>query len=162
MRTAVQPALLRIAAIALAMAILPSIGCKRSPSPSTTAGGNTAGGGGTPGGATATGTGAVNVTGNVVTYQNVHVQLPWNVSDVAELVRISQEAATGAGLTLKNADRTLWLASDGRSIRLNGSDFGALKAGDQVVLSNDGKLTLNGIGRAAARGPATAPPATLP
>jgi hypothetical protein len=79
------------------------------------------------------------VVGNVVTYQNVHVRVPWNASDVAEVVRMSQEAATGAGLTLKGGKWSLSIASDGRSLRLNGRDCGALKEGDWVVLSDDGK-----------------------
>jgi hypothetical protein len=147
MKSAARSSLSRIVAMAIAMAVVLCIGCKRSSSSSPAAGGNTASGDGTPGGATATGSGAVNVSGNVVTYQNVHVEVPWNVSDVAELVRISQEAASGAGLTLKNGNKSLSIASDGRSIRLNGHDCGALKPGDHVVLSNDGKLRVNDVER---------------
>lgn len=152
----------RFTAIALITAMA-CAGCKRSAgSASTTSGGDaaparssTAGGDGTAGGATATGAGAVSVVGNVVTYQNVHVRVPWNASDVAEVVRMSQEAATGAGLTLKGGKWSLSVASDGRSLRLNGRDCGALKEGDWVVLSDDGKLTVNDVVRSAAQGPAT-------
>jgi hypothetical protein len=71
------------------------------------------------------------------------------------VLRISQEAAAGNDLTLKGGRWSLLIASDGRSMRLNGRDCGALKEGDSVVLANDGKLTVNGIVRSAAQGPAT-------
>jgi hypothetical protein len=149
---------LRVAIVGMLSAIA-CAGCKRSnESTSSTNGGggrSTASGDGTAGGATATGAGAVNVVGNVVTYQNVHVRVPWNASDVADVVRMSREAATGAGLTLKGGKWTILIASDGRSLKLNGRDCGELKEGDWVVLSADGKLTVNDVVRSAGSGPAT-------
>ena len=93
--------------------------------------------------ATAVSAGAVNVTGNVVTYQNVHIHVPWNAPDPTTLVKLSQDAASGAALKLTDGKNTLIVASDGHSIRLNGQACGPVKPGDTVVLTNDGKLTVN-------------------
>ncbi len=143
-------------------ALVVAMGCKRSSTtssgPSTSVVGTSAGNSGASSsdGATAVGPGAVNVTGNVVTYQNVHVEVPWNVSDVAAIVKMSQQAATGAGLRLSDGKDALVIASDGRSVQLNGQPYGAVKPGDRVVLTKDGKLTINGIPRSP-EGPATKP-----
>jgi hypothetical protein len=159
MRLPFQASVPRVLSIALMMmtTAISSAGCKRNTGAaaggdggSATSGGSKTSSDGTPGGTTATGAGAVSVTGKVVTYQNVHVEVPWDPSDVAEVVRMSQEAAAGNGLTLKREQWSLVIASDGRSMRLNGRDCGALKEGDSVVLSNDGKLTVNGVVRSAA------------
>jgi hypothetical protein len=160
MKSAARSSLPRIViAMTVAMTAILCVGCKRSTVSSPSAGGSGGGGANSASGsadvATATGSGGVNVTGNVLTYQNVHVEVPWNVADVASLVKISQEAASGAGLTLTDGKSTLSIASDGRSIRLNGHAYGELKAGDHVVLSKEGKLTVNDVERAAAPGPAT-------
>src|SRR5690242_6169786 len=89
--------------ILLSSAALVAMGCKRSSNtssgPSTSVvGSSAANSGASSDSATAVGPGAVNVTGNVVTYQNVHVEVPWNVSDVAAIVKMSQQAAAGSGL----------------------------------------------------------------
>ena len=39
-------------------------------------------------------------------------------------------------------------ASDGESLRLDSRDVGALQPGDRIVLTRDGKLTVNGTDRA--------------
>ena len=142
--------------------LLGAMGCKRSsntssgPSSSVVVGTSAGNSGASSDNATAVGPGAVNVTGNVVTYQNVHVEVPWNVSDVAAIVKMSQQAATGSGLRLTDGKDMLAIASDGRSVQLNGQPYGAVKPGDRVVLTKDGKLTINGVPRS------PEPPATKP
>jgi hypothetical protein len=75
-------------------------------------------------------------------FQNVHVQLPWNLDPVV-IIKVSPEAASGMGLKLSDGKQDLEIPSDGRSLRFNGRDFGALKPDDRVVLTSDGKLTVN-------------------
>ena len=128
----------RFVLVVLALAL--TTGCKRDTVPSSSSSAPA-------GNASATGPGAVSVNGNVVTFQNVRIEVPWDVSDVAGVVKMSQEAARGAGLKLSDGKNTLLVASDGRSIQLNGQPCGALKAGDNVQLTKEGKLIVNGIER---------------
>jgi hypothetical protein len=122
------------------------IGCKRtagsSTSTSVTAGGSSSSGGGDH--TSATGSGAVSVTGNVVTYQNVHVEVPWRNDDPVRAVRLAQDAAAGHGLKLSDGKTTLEISSDGRRLTLNGKPCGNVQEGDRVTLTADGKLLVNG------------------
>ena len=135
--------------VLVVLALVVTTDCKRDTVPSSSSSAPA-------GNASATGPGAVSVNGNVVTFQNVHIEVPWDVSDVAGVVKMSQEAASGAGLKLSGGKNTLLIASDGRSIQLNGQPFGALKAGDNVQLTSEAKLIVNGIERAPER-PSTKP-----
>ena len=98
-------------------------------------------------GGTATGSGAVVVTGHVAAYQNIHIEVPWDMNDPARTVATAQEAAAGKGLKLTDGTSTLAISSDGKTLRLNGRDYGTLHFGDHVVLSKDGKLKVNGVER---------------
>ena len=121
------------------------LGCKRESGTKTQAEGGTA----SPSGdsASATGSGAVSVVGDELTYQNVHVKVPWDVSDPVATMKAASEAAAGKGLKLSDGKTTLEISSDGKSLRLDGRDCGALQPGDRIVLTRDGKLTVNGTAR---------------
>jgi hypothetical protein len=91
----------------------------------------------------------VSVTDNVVTYQNVHITVPWDVSNPAKAIELATQAAAGKGLQLTDGKLTLEVSSDGKTLRLDGRSYGALRQGDRVVLMSDGTLTVNGVDRAA-------------
>jgi hypothetical protein len=95
----------------------------------------------------ATGSGSVSAVGNELTYQNVHVKVPWDVSDPVATVKAATEAAAGKGLKLSDGKTALEISSDGKTLRLDGRDCGPLGPGDRVVLTRDGKLTVNGADR---------------
>jgi hypothetical protein len=91
----------------------------------------------------ASGAGSVSVAGNTVNYQNLRIEVPWDMSDAANAVRIATEAAAGKGLKLSDGKDTLLIASDGRS----GQPYGQVKAGDHITLGKDHKLFVNGAER---------------
>ena len=162
MRMCLPPAL----ALAATLAVAAQVGCKKESNSSAAAGacGTAAGGGsgsGSGGTAAATGAGAVSVAGNVAAYQDIHVTVPWSLSDPAALAKPATDAAAGRGLRLTDGTTTLEIASDGRSVRLNGRPYGGLNPHDRVVLTKDGKLTVNGAERPAETAPEP-PPATSP
>jgi hypothetical protein len=95
----------------------------------------------------ASGPGSVSVVGNSVNYQNLRIEVPWDMSDAANAVRIAAEAAAGKGLKLGDGKDALVIASDGRSVELNGQSYGAVKPGDHVVLTRDHKLLVDGAER---------------
>jgi hypothetical protein len=124
----------------VAFPFAPDIGCKRTASPSSSASV-------TAGGSSATGSGAVSITVNVVTYQNVHIDVPWRIDDPVQAVRLAQDAAAGKGLKLSDGKTTLEISSDGRRLTLNGKPCGNVQEGDRVALTADGKLFVNGAER---------------
>ena len=127
------------------------IGCKKPSSTSTdgsSAGTSTSSSSSTAGGGTSNRASSIGLAGNVLTYQNVAVEVPWDVSDPVMLIKLSQEeAASGAGLKLTDGKSTLNIAPDGRSLQLNGRAYGPLKERDHVVLTKEGKLMINGTER---------------
>lgn len=131
-------------------------GCKRE-------GGSTSGGGGaspnratSANGGSASGPGAVSANDKQIIYQNLHIFLPWEVEQ-GKLVAITMEAASGKGLTLAKEKTELKISSDGRSVTLNGQDYGNVKPGDRIVLQADGKLMVNDAERKPQAGAATSP-----
>lgn len=100
--------------VVVVLALVVTTDCKREtvPASASSSSGNSAA---PAGNASATGPGALSVNGNEVTFQNVHIEVPWDASDVAGLVKMSQDAAGGAGLRLSDGKNTLLIASDGRS-----------------------------------------------
>jgi hypothetical protein len=139
----------RLCVIVLCVAVM---GCKRTSGSSASTATNTSGGGSSAAGggdhSTAKGSGAVSVVGNTVTYQNVHVEVPWRVDDVSQIMRMAQEAAAGKGLKLSDGETTVEISSDGRRVSLNGKACGNVQEGDRVTLRGDGKLLVNGAERA--------------
>ena len=136
-----------LAAALVASILLP--GCKResgnkSGSSSVASGRGTAS---SADGGAASGPGAVSVTGHVAAYQNIHIEVPWDINDPVRMVATAQDAAAGKGLKLSDGTSTLEISSDGKSLRSNGRDYGTLHFGDHVVLTKDGKLTVNGVER---------------
>jgi hypothetical protein len=125
-------------------------GCKKEP---------TAGTPSAPGGnadsSSASGSGSVSVVGNAVTYQNLHIEVPWSMSDPANALKIATDAAAGNGLKLTDGKDSLIVASDGRSIELNGRSYGAVNPGDRIALTAGHKLMVNGSERAAQQRSAT-------
>jgi hypothetical protein len=51
-------------------------------------------------------------------------------------------------LKLAEGTQILEIGADGKSVRLNGVSYGALKPGDHVVLTKDGILMVNEVARA--------------
>jgi hypothetical protein len=88
------------------IALFLQTGCKRESSTATPSA-NTAGS------SSASGAGSISVTGNTVNYQNLRIEVPWDMSDAANAVRIAAEAAAGKGLKLSDGNDTLVIASDG-------------------------------------------------
>jgi hypothetical protein len=117
-------------------------GCKKEP-----AAGTPPAPGGNADSSSASGSGSVSVVGNAVTYQNLHIELPWSMSDPANALKIATDAAAGNGLKLTDGKDSLIVASDGRSIELNGHPFGAVSPGDKIMLTAQHKLMVNGSER---------------
>ena len=70
------------------------IGCKKESSTSSEGSStgvsvSSAQGGGSPGAS------SLSLTGNVLTYQNIDVEVPWDVSDPVTVIKLSREAEAG-------------------------------------------------------------------
>ena len=149
--------------VALALAI-GAAGCKRE-SKSSSTGGGSAGGGELPD--TASGS-AVIGRGNVVTYNNIAVEVPWRVDDPLSLLKV----VDARGLKVTDGKSTLEILGEEKSVVLNGQKYGVAHPGDHVTLKADGKMLINGSERkpdvptsAPKTLPATSPisaPATVP
>ena len=119
-------------------------GCKKEPA----ATGAPSAPGGNANSSSASGSGSVSVVGNAVTYQSLHIEVPWDMSDPSNALKIATDAAAGKGLKLSDGKDTLIVASDGRSIELNGRSYGAVSPGDKILLTAQHKLMINSSERA--------------
>src|SRR5438445_13889645 len=115
-------------------------GCKRETKSSSGGSGNGAGGDGKVDSATGS---AVVGRGNVVTYNNIAVEVPWRVDDPLSLLKV----VDARGLKVTDGKSTLEILGEEKSVVLNGQKYGVAHLGDHVTLKADGKMLINGSER---------------
>src|SRR5256885_2020416 len=125
-----------IAVLVIAM----GAGCKRESKSSSGGSGNGAGSDGKVDSATGS---AVAGRGNVVTYNNIAIEVPWRVDDPLSLLKV----VDARGLKVTDGKSTLEIAGQERALFLNGRKYGVVHPGDHVTLAPDGKMLVNGIER---------------